>query len=108
MLPANPSQPAGVSDRSERASGQSIATHDRNDESDDHEKKGVQGSLPRRRATQGTIALAGASLILIILRLAAPTAFAREQARLLWPQRDDPVARGSMDALEHTRDKGGG
>ncbi len=48
---------------------------------------------PRGLAAQGSIALAGAILILLILRLAAPTAFAREQKRLLWLQPDDPTAR---------------
>ncbi len=48
---------------------------------------------PRRLAARGSIALAGAILILLILRLVAPTAFAREQSRLLWLQPDDPAAR---------------
>ena len=48
---------------------------------------------PRKRAKQGSIALALALLILLILRLAAPVAFAREQARLIWLQPDDPAAR---------------
>lgn len=48
---------------------------------------------PRKRAAQGSLALALALLVLLVLRLASPTVFAREQLRLLWLQPDDAAER---------------
>lgn len=52
---------------------------------------------PRRRATQGSIALMLALFILLLLRLFTPTVFAREWARILWLQPDELTARRDAD-----------
>lgn len=52
---------------------------------------------PRTWATYGAIALVLMLFILILLRLFAPTVFAREQARVLWLQPDTAAALSSEE-----------
>jgi hypothetical protein len=54
-----------------------------------------QKVAPHRWAARAAVALALLLLLLLALRLLAPTAFAREQARVLWLQPDEIDARHS-------------